>query len=280
MRGGFVGRRSGIWSLISALLVGCSSPKSASIEFLTSALTERYVAAVNFGAQGRFDSATAAFGAVLAADPLHTSARLRMRVLNDVANGRVDRSVAMHLFRAVGLSSDGHPEEALVAHDSALAIDSAYDEAYRLRGRTWVDLGEYVSALEDYDRAIRLNPGGVDAYLNRTRVYGTRGEYDRAIAELTRLIAMAPNSVEAVGNRGGWYFLQGRFLLALRDLDNAIELEPAFVPAYMNKALIFEAIGRRGEALRTYNAALSAAGAGFPAQVAQIKLLILALEPG
>ena len=245
---------------------------------MTGPEVERYYAALRLGSNGNLRRARDELDAVLRADSTHTSARLRLRTLNDVSAGVIVPMTAIHLFRAAQNSQDGRHTAAIAEIDSAIRLNPRYDEAFRLRGRTRVELQDFQPAIQDYNHAIALNPRNAVAFLNRGVALVHLRDWDRALQDFNAAIQLEPRNPDCVVNRGVLYATQRLFQQALADFDKAIELDSGAAPAYANKALILEQIERWEEALRTYRALVRNARPGYSQLVGQANGRIRDLE--
>jgi tetratricopeptide (TPR) repeat protein len=237
--------------LTLASTVNAQSPRP-DIDVVSSPITARYLAAVQQGAAGKLARARVELDAVLKDEPTHTSARLRLRLLDDAAARRATDVAVTHLFRAALRAADGNHREALAEVDSAIAASPSYDEAFRLRGRTLVDLGEIPRAIEAYNRSLLLNPRNVTALLNRGSAHLRLGSLAAALADFDQAVAHDPTNAEVFVNRGMAHLMGDRHQSAIVDFDRAIALDPGLAPAYNNKALALEQRGDWSAALATY----------------------------
>lgn len=247
-------------------------------DVLTSPDAQRYRVALRLGSMGDLRGAREELDAVLHADPTHASAKLRRKTLDDVESGVIVPMTAVHLFRAAENSNDGRHTDALAELDSGIALNPLYDDAFRLRGRTRVELREIQSAIEDYSRAISLNPGSTAAFMNRGSAFLRIGELDSALSDFNTAIELEPLNAEAYINRGAVYVRVAPVAKALADFDRAIDLDPASAPAYANKAFLYENIGWWDEARETHRALVRNARPGYPELLEHAKDRIKDLE--
>lgn len=238
-------------ALVLATTMSAQNPRP-DVGVVTSSVTGRYLAALEFGALGNLRRARDELEALLRVEPTHSSGKLRLRLLNDAAARRTSKVAVTHLFRATLRASTGNHPEALAEIDLAVAASPAYDEAFRLRGRTLVDLGEISRAIEDYNRALVLNATNVAALLNRGNAYLRLDNPAAALADFDRAIGIDSASAEAFVNRGTAYSASDSEQNAIADFDRAIALDPGLAPAYNNKALLLEERGHWSAALTTY----------------------------
>lgn len=238
----------------------------------------RYGDALRLGSSGDLRRAREELEAVLRADSTHSSAKLRLRTLNDVSAGVIVPMTAIHLFRAAQNSQDGRHMAALAEIDSGIKLNPRYDEAFRLRGRTRVEVQDFRAAIQDYSYAVALNPRNAAAILNRGVAFVRVRELDRALKDFNSAIQLEPRNLDGYVNRGAVYVNQGLFLEALADFERAIEFDPGAAPAYVNKGMLLEKLERWDEALETYKALLRNARPGYSQLVEQASRRIQDLE--
>jgi len=247
-------------------------------EVLLSPDVQRYRTAIRLGSGGDLRRARDELEAVLRMDSSHTSAKLRLRTLDDVASGVIVSMTAVHLFRAAEKSLDGRHTAALAEIDSGIALSPEYDVAFRLRGRTRVELREFRTAIEDYSHAIFLKPHNATVFLNRGVAFGHIRDFDRALNDFNTAIELEPLNSEFYVNRGVVYVNQGLLPKALTDFERAIALDPGSAPAYANKAFLYENLGRWDDALDTHKALVHHARPGYPQLIEHAKSRIRDLE--
>jgi len=248
------------------------------MDVLVSPDVQQYRAAVHLGSKGDLRQAREKLETVLRLDPMHASAKLRLRTLDDVASGAIDSTTAVHLFKAAENSLDGRHTAALAEIDSGIALSPRYDEAFRLRGRTRIELNEFRQAIQDYGHAISLNPRNSVAFLNRGMAFFRLLELDSALKDFNSAIELEPSNADIYVNRGTLHVNQARFANALADFQRGIDLDPGAAPAYANKALVYEKLERWDEALKTYRDLVRNARPGYPQLLEYARSRILDLE--
>ena len=97
----------------------------------------------------------------------------------------------------------GHLQLAVRAFNRALSITADY-EGLSLRGKAFVQLGEFDRALADYTLAIQVQPQVPRAYGHRSVLHLKR--LDKAVNDASSFIQLAPRdqSASALQNRGVW----------------------------------------------------------------------------
>jgi hypothetical protein len=137
-----------------------------------------------------------------------------------------------------------------------IARDPKHDTAYFSRGRAYLSMAQYDSALQDFNRAIEVSPRMAEAYAGRGAVYIHKKQYDRAISEYSQSIAIKPTA-SAYNNMALAHVRQGQFDRALQLLGKAIEVDPRYARAYANRGDIYLQQGNRNRAMAEYRQALS-----------------------
>jgi serine/threonine protein kinase len=104
-------------------------------------------------------------------------------------------------------------------------------------GKDDLAAADYDRALADYTEVIRLatGPQAAVAYRNRGSTYYQKGEFARAIAEYTKAIRIKEDA-DFYTHRGQAYIESGEIDLAISDLDEAISLDANNDKAYTERA--------------------------------------------
>lgn len=133
-----------------------------------------------------------------------------------------------------------------------IEADQAFDA-----GQRFLKVARYHEAALSFDRAVRLRPGLVEAYFLRGRAYIGLGETDRAIGDFTRVIDLAPANAAAYKERGSVYFGLKDYTSAIRDLGRAVELNPQFSEAFNLRGMAWREQGDLQRALADLDKAVS-----------------------
>ena len=96
--------------------------------------------------------------------------------------------VKSHLNLTRVLLEQGKPQDALSSVETALRIDSASSEGFRLLGRVKGALGDTTGAIEAYHRSLVLDDRDVWSLNNLAVVYIDQGQFDQALGPLAHAI--------------------------------------------------------------------------------------------
>jgi tetratricopeptide (TPR) repeat protein len=210
----------------------------------------------------RFEHATAAIKAVLAAEPNNGEAWFLLGE-NYYYNDKLD-SARMAYSRgaevnplmplnAVGLGkvlqAQGRTDEARAAFEAAIAnaIDkktkmpkpmqaSVYREA--AEGLVYGDVKDPAKAVTYADAAIALNPADAEAYIVRGDALFEMNPRDLSepMAMYKKAADLSGNNAKPIARRGLVYYRAKNFDASVAEYDNAIRIDPDFAPAYSGRA--------------------------------------------
>ncbi|MBD2691006.1 tetratricopeptide repeat protein [Anabaena catenula] len=96
--------------------------------------------------------------------------------------------------------------------------------AYKNRGDTRSDLGDFEGAISDYTQAIQINSNYTDAYYNRGNFHSDLGDFEGAISDYTQAIQINSNYTDAYYNRGNARLAIGEKQGAIEDFQKAADL--------------------------------------------------------
>ena len=145
--------------------------------------------------KGEFDEAIASFDEAIRLDPKIASLSFYNRFRTAAESLRPTARFS-NFAEAAKRGSDaferGDFDQAIVAWDEAIRIDSKHSEAHRWRGDASLNKHELNKALSYYDKAIRLDPKNGMAYCTRGAAWFEKGEHDKAIASFDEAIRLNP----------------------------------------------------------------------------------------
>ena len=225
--------------------------------------------ALELHGRGNLDQAAALYVNVLAVQPDNYNALHMLGILR-FQQGRCADAVE-HIGAAVKLVSTdpmswsnlgtalerlGRYEEALAAHDKALANKPDYPEALNNRGNVLVALKRPQQALSSYARALALRPGFAEVHFNQANALLGLRQPHSALAGYDRAVGLKPDYVEAWCNRGLALLDLDRPREALASYDKALGLRPEFVDAHINRGALLKTLERPAESLSSCDRAL------------------------
>ena len=120
----------------------------------------------------------------------------------------------------------------------ALNRGAGGDEAYELRARAYMGLGNMDSALKDLDRLVSTKPSDSKGYVMRADVENVMEYYDKAISDYNRAIELDPFLQDAYLGRSVSYAAFEKYDLAIRDLELALKIDQLNPEALYNLAMI------------------------------------------
>jgi tetratricopeptide (TPR) repeat protein len=92
-------------------------------------------------------------------------------------------------------------QEAIVAFDRAISLDSSTASDYYYRAFSLYRIDKLAPALRDLDRAIELKPDRADSYLRRGIVVAAMGDREAALANYSQAIELNPQLAQAYLHR-------------------------------------------------------------------------------
>ncbi|HQV51111.1 MAG: tetratricopeptide repeat protein [Flavobacteriales bacterium] len=210
----------------------------------------------------RFEQATSAIMAVLAAEPTNGDAWFRLGE-NYYYNDKLDsakyaysRGVAVNPLmplNAVGvakvLQAQGKTAEARTAFDAAIAnaIDkknkmakTMQAEVYReaAEGLTYGDVKDPATAVAFIEKSIELNPADPEAYIVKGDALFEQNprEASEPMANYKKAADLQRTSAKPVAKKAFMYYRAKNFDASITEYDNAIAIDPAYAPAYRGRA--------------------------------------------
>lgn len=97
-----------------------------------------------------------------------------------------------HYKRANSLGNSGKPREALIEYDKAIELFPLFYEAIDNQAFTYMELGEFETALKAFEDSLRVNPNGVTAFFSRGECLLKLGHLERAEAVFEEGIVKFP----------------------------------------------------------------------------------------
>jgi len=165
---------------------------------------------------------------------------------------------SIELLNIIGVANIklGRFDEAVVAFEKALTVDSACVEARWNLGRALKNLGRAEDALAHYEDARRIAPHRPEAHKNLGDAYLGLRRLKDATSAYERALDLKPDYPEACNNLGYALIELGRIEDAAAALENAIKINPDFAEALNNLGNAYKHLGRHDDAIARYKEAI------------------------
>ncbi len=193
--------------------------------------------------------------------------------------------------RAEAKRLSGKLDEALVDASRAIALQPDYYFAYGVRGRIYVDRGQWDSAIENFSKALKEEPPHPQFFFWRGECRRIKQEFDAAIADCSAAIAqdnkfpwsyysrglshaskenwdsaladlqsarnLDPTNAQFLSGLGWAHYRTGNWQSVLEFSGQALELDPKSVLDLSRKAEVLVYLGRAAEAVEAYSSVVS-----------------------
>jgi tetratricopeptide (TPR) repeat protein len=145
-------------------------------------------------------------------------------------------------------------EEALHAHDKAIAITPDYHSAWIFRGITLFNLGRYEEVISTFDQALTLNPNDqVAIWYFRSNALFNLERYEEAIYSYDKALAFNPDDEITWNKRGVALFNLERYEEAIYSYDKAIAFNPDDEIIWNRRGVALFNLGRYKESIASYD---------------------------
>ena len=175
--------------------------------------------------------------------------------LGQVKGGAPD-PVAADVRRGSELGRSGRFVEALVAFDTALALQPGSPEAWLGRGACLNELERLQESVAAYEKALLLRPDYFMAWSNLGSVLSRLERHADAAAAYDRALAVQPRHAPAWLGRGNLMVTLQRYQEAAVAFDRALEADPSLAEAWLGRGNLLRSLGRYRDALAAYDQAL------------------------
>lgn len=134
--------------------------------------------------------------------------------------------------------------DALVCFDSALKVNPQFGQAWYNKANALSDLGHTEEAIACLDRALEINPFLAEAWYTKADILDAMRQHENAIACYDRALKLNPRFAEACYNKGVTLWSLGQAKDAIACYDRALEINPRYVSAWHNKGVALMASGQ------------------------------------
>lgn len=174
---------------------------------------------------------------------------------------------------------DAEMEKALEQYNLALEKNPEKAALWVKRGKTKVELLDYVGGLEDLEKAIEINPQAAEPYYVRSLFYRqVMGNFNQADKDLNKAIELDPKG-SYLFMRGVFAYEAGRFEKALKDLDAAIATGEKNADLYTYKSAVLSDKGDLEGALEWSKKAIGLDSLNRLAWAVRMKTLLSMIDP-
>lgn len=150
----------------------------------------------------------------------------------------------------------GKSMAAICDFDQVIKLEPTDAGAYLARGLSKKDLGSFKSAIGDFNRAIELGINDASAFFLRGVAKKELGNLESAIADYDEAIALGLNDSETFHFRGVAKAQLGRKEEAIKDFDKAIEIDHEDIYAFNGRGVANYELGNSTAAILDYNKAI------------------------
>jgi tetratricopeptide (TPR) repeat protein len=157
----------------------------------------------------------------------------------------------------VRLVRDTRYEQAILNFDRAIDLQSNFADAYRMRGRAFVSIGQPDNGIPDFKKVMTIDPVDATVFVQRGFAYLDKKEWDRAMADASYALALDGNLARAYNLRASAVRSAGDPVKALGDFSRAVKLEPN-LDNYFQRAATYQLLNDHRHAVEDLNQALAA----------------------
>ena len=172
------------------------------------------------------------------------------------------KSSTSHALTGLSLYKIKQYEKSIEAFDQAIKLNKN-PYYYRLRGDSYFELKDYVSAFVDFEKATELNPKDKHSYTFLAEILMIMKEYEKAIINYDKLIDLDPSDTSAYTKKYDALIKLGLREDALNCIkkspvsyDDLIKLDPKDIRSYIFRARNLIKLGNIKEALSILNSAI------------------------
>ena len=127
----------------------------------------------------------------------------------------------------LALSNITHQTQNIEATNTTQRTNSSFISELIQKGNTMLNSSKYEEALVAFDQVLKIDTRSVDALNGKGLIFNQLGKYEEAITWFDKALSIDPNFVDALYNKGGALGELGRYEEAIVWTDKALALEPA-----------------------------------------------------
>lgn len=165
------------------------------------------------------------------------------------------------LLRASDSYDASNYERAALDYSLFLLFNPTFSQAYYYRALTYLQIGDYDTALNDVTDALALEPAAPDyvaeLYLLRAQLHLQKDDVDSALTDLDASIEAAPEGVNSLLTRARVYAFQERYADAIADFDRALEINPENLNGLIDRAFAHYELSNYDSAIQDMTSAIN-----------------------
>ena len=151
--------------LYFSILIGSIAAMNSA--FSQGPLRNLYDQGVKHGINAKFDSAKTVFRKILNQDSTFIPAKLNLKVVSDVLDGKLNSEAARNYFMAIDFGNRNDFNNKLAYLTKAIELSPDFVLAYNDRAIAYARQDLYEKAVADYDSALKISPEFPEAYMNK-----------------------------------------------------------------------------------------------------------------
>jgi len=133
----------------------------------------------------------------------------------------------------------GRFNEAISPLQKSVELDPNYSDAYHALGVCYFYIGETNKALGNISKAAELNPREEEYYNSFAFVYGSIGEHKKALSYLLKALEIGPDNSRTHYNLGEAYSNLGEYRKAIIHYEKAISFDSNYAKAYGSLGIVY-----------------------------------------
>jgi tetratricopeptide (TPR) repeat protein len=145
---------------------------------------------------------------------------------------------------------------AVTAYSRAIEISGTHPEYYIDRATAYSNLQKYDLAVSDLIKALNLEPDNFPLYIERGRLYNSLSKYDLALDDISYYMAFFPEDIQAMYINGQIYYDQGSYLKALEWFNKCLSINQSEADFYIARGNTYLKTNTCKFAIQDYGMAL------------------------
>lgn len=172
---------------------------------------------------------------------------------------RLEKIAPLKAYYALGslYTELGQFDSAIVQHNKALAMDSAYVDALYGLGYAHEKKNDMVTAIKHYENALRHNPKNESVRYSLAKAYISQGRNEEGIRELRDLVNSHPDDMVARTTLGRALLTNKKYTEAKAEFEYIAKTSPDNIENKINLGRAYEGLKDNATALQLYKEAIN-----------------------